>query len=225
MAEDSEMGELVDDDRLEGLGRGEDEPPAEHEPALARRAPPAAVRVPQGDRSRIHGQRGGVTGDLGIHGDAGPLSEPRLQNAVDPLVISLDECDVELVAGLPTDPGNGRSPAPAGRDPEAMELAPISDERTIGEAAPRGELGALAGEPLEVAADPRVAAAEEGLDLRFGMGPAAARRRRDRDDEPDGRIDRDPEPARPGGSPEHVWRRRNAADGGAHEVERHRARW
>src|SRR5438445_13830507 len=106
MAEDSEMGELVDDDRLEGLGRGEDEPPAEHEPALARRAPPAAVRVPQGDCSRIHGQRCGVTGDLGIHGDAGPLSEPRLENAVDPLVIALDEDDVELVAGLPADPGH-----------------------------------------------------------------------------------------------------------------------
>jgi hypothetical protein len=35
MTEHPQVGELVDDDRLERLGRGEDQPPREGQPAVA----------------------------------------------------------------------------------------------------------------------------------------------------------------------------------------------
>ena len=52
VAEHPQVGELVDDDRLEGLRRREDEPPRERQPALPRRAPPARAGIAQRDRRR-----------------------------------------------------------------------------------------------------------------------------------------------------------------------------
>src|SRR5207245_4001638 len=137
------------------------------------------------------------TGDLVGHGDAGTLAEPRLEDPVDPLAVTFDERDMKLVAGLSADPGNGRSAAPPGRDPQTMELTPIPDGRAVGETTPGGELGTLAGEALEVASDPRVAASEEHLDLGFRVRPPTTRRRWDRDDESKRRVDRDGETSRP----------------------------
>ena len=51
VTEDPQVGQLVDDDGLEGLGRGQDEPPREREAAAARRAPPARARVADLTRS------------------------------------------------------------------------------------------------------------------------------------------------------------------------------
>ena len=51
------MRQLVDDDRLERLGWGEDEPPRERKPALVRRAPPARPLVADADRRRRDAER------------------------------------------------------------------------------------------------------------------------------------------------------------------------
>src|SRR5436190_7471504 len=49
----AQVGQLVDDDRIERFGRGEDEAPGERQPALARGAPPARLGVANRDRRRF----------------------------------------------------------------------------------------------------------------------------------------------------------------------------
>ena len=63
VAEDAQVGELVDHDRLERRRRRQDEPPREHQPALARGAPPAAPWVADVDACRAHAERRRVRGD------------------------------------------------------------------------------------------------------------------------------------------------------------------
>ena len=68
------------------------------------------------------------------------------------------------------------------------------------------EIGLLPLDALEMPPQPRLALAEEPVDRGLGVGPAAARRRRHRDDDAEGRIDRDPQVPRPGGAAERVRR-------------------
>src|SRR5690348_883145 len=98
VAEDAEMGELVDDDRLERFGRGEDEPPAEHQPAVARRASPPAPWIAQRDRRRRHAEGTGVVRDRRVDRDPGIRLEPRLEDAADPLAVARGEGNSELEA-------------------------------------------------------------------------------------------------------------------------------
>jgi hypothetical protein len=49
VTKDAQVGELVDDDRVEGLGRGKDQPPREGQTTLPRGTPPARSLVPHGD--------------------------------------------------------------------------------------------------------------------------------------------------------------------------------
>ena len=80
VAEHPQVRELVDDDRLERLGRGEDEPPREGEPALPRGAPPARALVADADRGRGDAERRGVTPDLALDRGPGARLEPRLED-------------------------------------------------------------------------------------------------------------------------------------------------
>src|SRR5258705_373648 len=60
VAEDPQMRKLVDDDRFEGLGWGEDEAPREAQPALAGGAPPATTLVADRDGGRPDAVAGGT---------------------------------------------------------------------------------------------------------------------------------------------------------------------
>jgi hypothetical protein len=99
-----------------------------------------------------------VTGDLGVDGDAGPFAEPGLEDAVDPIPVAGDQGHLELVARLPTDPGDGRATATTGGDPEAVQLAAVADRGSIRETAASRKLGSLAGLTLQVTPDPGLAA-------------------------------------------------------------------
>jgi hypothetical protein len=76
-----------------------------------------------------------------------------------------------------------------------MELTSIPDRSSITEATAGRELGAIARLAGEMSADPGFALAQEPLNVGFGVGPSAARRRGHGDDEAVGRVDREPEPA------------------------------
>ena len=110
------------------------------------------------------------------------------------------------------DPGDGR--APAGR--RGTSRAADGARRGTGSTAPSASPPRAASSArcarlsIEMAADPRLALAQELVDQPLRMGPAAAGRERDGDDEAVLGIDRDPEPARAGGSAEDVgrWRHR-----------------
>ena len=188
----------MDDDGLERLRGRQDQPPAEHDSTLPRGAPPAAPRIAERDRDRPDIKRRRVIGDGRVDREAGLLPEPRLQDAIDPLTIAPRQRDLQLEARRRHDPGNRRASRRGRRDPQPMELAAIADGCPVGQPAASGELGTFAGEPIQVPADPTLAIAEERIDPRLGVGPTAARRRRDADDESEVRIDRDPEMPRPG---------------------------
>src|SRR4029079_135577 len=212
MTEDPEVRQLVDDDRLEGLRRGEDEPPAEHQAALPRRAAPAASRIADRHGARRDRERGGVTGDLGIDDDAGPLPEPRLEDPVEALPIARDQRDVELVLAVATDPGDDRATGPSGDDPQTVQLAAVADRRAVGETTAGRELRLLAALALEMPTDPGLAAAEEILDHPFRVCPPATGRRWHGHDEPVLGVDRDREPTRAGRSTEDVRRHGRSPD-------------
>ena len=199
------MGQLVDDDRLERLGWREDEPPAEHQAAVPRRAPPATGRVAQGNGSRRHAEARGVIPDRRVDREPGLLPQPALEDGTRSIAVASDEPEMELRAGRRDDPRHGRSPAAPGRsDPQPMDLARIADGRAVNEAAAGCQLGSLASLVREMTADPSGPLAEELVDQPFGMRPAAARRGRHADDQPEVRIDRDPEVAGTGRSAEGV---------------------
>src|SRR6185369_16658144 len=129
-----------------------------------------------------------------------------------PVAVPREQGQVELGAADRDDPGD-RGPASGRRGDHAqpVEVAAVPDRRSVGEPAAGGQLGALPGLAVEVAADPRLAIAQELVDEPLRMCPAAARRERDGYDESVLGIDRDPETPRPGGPAEDVgrWRHRD----------------
>jgi hypothetical protein len=151
-----------------------------------------------------------VVGDRAFDGEAGLLAEPRLEDAADARTIARGQRDAELEGLGQDDPGNGRPTTRRRRDPEVVEIAAEPEGRAVGEATAGGELGSLACPTVKVPADPGLPLPEEGVDPWLGMGPAAARRRRDGDDEAELVIDRDPEMARPRRVTEGVGERRSA---------------
>src|SRR3954447_9136558 len=79
VAEHAQVAQLVRRDGLERGWRGEGEPPAERQVALARTAPPAAGRVPDRDPVRGHAERRRMAGDGPLEVPAGALAQPRVQ--------------------------------------------------------------------------------------------------------------------------------------------------
>ena len=197
MAEDAEVGELVDDDRLERLGRGKHEAPREVQPTLARGTPPSAALVADRHRDGPDLEGGRVQRNRGVHRRAGPLAKPALEHLGHAAPVPWRQPDDQLVAADVADPGD-RGPSRPGRvdDPDPVQLAAVADHRPVAEPAAGRKLGSLPRHPLDVPAQPRFALAEEPLDHGLGVGPAAARRRRDRDDDPERGVDRDPQAPR-----------------------------
>src|SRR5258708_32773266 len=109
VTKDPEMGELVDDDRFERLRWRQDQAPREAQPALSRRAAPAAALVADRDRGRGHVERGGVTGDLALNEDAGAVAAPRLEDCRHSPALRPGQLDDELVAVGSALPGNACS--------------------------------------------------------------------------------------------------------------------
>src|SRR5439155_12028070 len=183
--EHAEMGELVDDDGLERLRRREDQSPAEHQAAVPRRASPAAPRVAKADRTGGHVEGGPMARDLGVDRDPGALAEPRLEDAIDPIAVTAEERDEELIPHLVADAGHRRAAAARGHDSKAVHLPSKANRGTVGQAAAGRKLRSLTRLAVEVAADPGVAALKELVDGSLGMSPAAAGRHRHGDDETD----------------------------------------
>src|SRR5688572_1264594 len=98
MPEDPQVGELVDDDRLERFRWREHEPPRDHEAAFARGAPPSGSRVAQGQAARRDTERPCVPGDLVLDGGGRPLAKPAAQHLGDVPSVARPVTDDELIA-------------------------------------------------------------------------------------------------------------------------------
>ena len=97
VTEDAQVCELVDDDRLERLGRREDEPPRERQSVLPRGTPPARPLVADRDRGRADTERRSVAADLTFDRDARPWLEPRLEDRSDRSPVRRGDVDDDLV--------------------------------------------------------------------------------------------------------------------------------
>src|ERR1700690_3845184 len=80
MTKDAQVAELVDDGRLERLGRGQDEPPAEGYPARSGGAPPAAAGIADDDDGRLDAQARSVTGGHRLDLDHRPAAQPGFED-------------------------------------------------------------------------------------------------------------------------------------------------
>ena len=113
--EDAEMGQLVADDGLEGLGGRQDEAPRERQPARSRGTPPAGPRVAQGDAGRSDVERSRVQGDRGLDLAARLVPQPGLEDPGVSSPVRGDAVDDELVVEpddvRPADPGHRRNDA------------------------------------------------------------------------------------------------------------------
>lgn len=139
-----------------------------------------------------------MSGDLALDGGPRPRLEPREQDGPRRPAVWGGHPDDDLVLVGSADAFDRRAadPCPGGLDTEAMEVAPEPEDGTIAQAAASIELGALAGLPIEVPPEPRLALAEEGLDVRFRTGPTPAPAQRDGHDHTSVRVDDDPQAAR-----------------------------
>jgi len=175
VAEDAEMGELVDDDGLEGVRWGEDEAPREHQAPVLRGAPPPCPRVAKSELADGDAEGGAMGGDGSIDRHSCALAEPGLEDPRDGSPVAWSDPDHELVATVGPDPLDRRATSGrwCRRDAYPMELAAVVDQATIGRTPTRRGLGLLAREALEMAPDPALAFPDERLDPVVGLGPAS----------------------------------------------------
>ena len=179
MAEHAKVRELVDDDRLERLRRGEDQPPGEREPALTRGAAPARPLVADADGGRR--RRRGPSACRAISRSISPRGR-GLSHASRTAPIGRrsagGEADDELVlvgrhrharrwsAGGPGRAGTTRS---RWRSPRKRTCAPSRRA-----AAGRDRSARSRAWSIEMAAEPRLALGEERVDVPLRVGPAAS---------------------------------------------------
>ena len=102
------------------------------------------------------------------------------------------DVDDDLVLLGAADPLDGRATqaGPRRHQAKSMELAPEADRRAVTQAAAGGDLGPVARLAREVAAQPRFAFAQEGVDVPLGVAPAAPPGRRHGHDDAALRVDR-----------------------------------
>ena len=121
-----------------------------------------------------------------------PRAEPRLEDVADRAPIGGREADVQLVLEVATDPRDRRATrSRSSLDAQPMELAPVAERRPVAQSAACGECGAFGRLSGEMAAQPRLALAEERRDQRLGARPASSVRARDRDHDAFRRVDDD----------------------------------
>jgi hypothetical protein len=104
--EHAQVRELVDDDRVERLGRRQHQPPREREAAGARGASPAGALVPDRDPGSLHAEGRRVAGDCALDGVAGAPAQPRLEHVADGPAVRGRQANHELVLGVAADPGH-----------------------------------------------------------------------------------------------------------------------
>ena len=206
VTEDPQVGQLVDDDGLEGLGRGQDESPRERQAAAARRAPPARAWVADRDDRRADIEALGVPRDDPLDLGPGPGAEPRLEDDGRGSTIRGGTTNDDQVLAVATDTFHARSPdaRPGRLETQSMEVAAIADQGAVLQAAPRRELLARVGLASEVAAEPRLPLREERGDVAFRVGPSPPAGGRDRHDDAPLRMDDHAQRARPRRPPERV---------------------
>ena len=165
--EHPQVSELVTDDGLERFGRGEDQPPGERQPAVARCAPPPRPRIPKRHpgRADAHGRSVPIHGRL--DGAAGFLLQPRLEDGRVGSAVGSDPVDDELVVerydSRAADARHGRH--------DANPVQPTAEGDTTAVACPtscregRGDIR-LAG---EVAAKPSLTLSKEGHRLALAI--------------------------------------------------------
>ena len=132
----------MDDDRLERLGRGEDQPPREGQPALPRGAPPARPLVADAHRGRADAERRRVPARSRARSRprARGLSHASRTAAVG-APVGRGEVDDQLVLVGAADPLDRRAPDARTRrhDPQAVEVAAVPDRGAVAQAAAGGE--------------------------------------------------------------------------------------
>lgn len=195
--EHPQVGQLVDDDRLERFGWGEDEAPRKGETTLARGTPPARALIPDADRDRRDAEGAGVAADLALDLGPGARLEPRFQDGRGRAPVRGRQADDDLVLVDVTDPFDAGAAAAraGGLDPEPVEVAAEADRRAVTKPAPGGERRAIAGMAVKVTAQPRLTLAEEHAYLAFGIHPVPATRGRHGDDDAAVRVDDDAQAA------------------------------
>ena len=91
-----------------------------------------------------------------------PSAKPRFEDVADRAPVGGREADVQLVLEVATDPRHRRATGSRGSvDAQPMEFAPVAERRPVAQPAARGECGAFGRLPGEMAAQPRLALAEE----------------------------------------------------------------
>jgi hypothetical protein len=194
VTEDPEVGELVDDDRLEGLGRRQDEAPRERQAAGTRCAAPAGSWVAQCHSPGCDAHRRGMTRDGPVDRRTGAFPQPRFEERrVGPTLASRtpDQQAVAEVVAEPLDRGASGTDRRR-RHRHAMELAEVADLAAITRSPACGELRPDPRVSIEMAADPALAFAEElnGPSLPIGSPGAVGGHRHDHaalrmDDDPE----------------------------------------
>ena len=86
-----------------------------------------------------------------------------------------------------------------------MQLAPKQERAAVAKRAHRFQLGPLAGLPVEVPAQPRLALGDERFGKPLGFALRPSRPCRDRDNGRVPRIDREPQEPRPGRAPDRAF--------------------
>lgn len=206
VAEDAEVRQLVDGHRLQDSGRREHEPPRERDPAGPRRAPPSAARIAHGDAGGRHAQCRRVARDRSVQRIPRADPQPRLEDRRERASFGRRKRDDQLVFFVPADTLDVGSAATrrAGHCAHSVRLTPVAEQRAVADRPGRSDSGSCRCLAGHVPAQPRFALREERLDER-----ACPRLRgsdaRDRGDHAAARIDRHPEPLRPGRSPERVF--------------------
>ncbi len=191
----SQVGELVDHDRLERLGRREDQPPREGQRALPRGTPPSGSGIAEGDPRRLDTKGGRVLCHGPINRRGRPFAQPRSKHLAGCAPVARGQDDMDLVPLIRSVARDARAPRPGGchRDPESMHLAEIAELRAVGHAAAGGYGGASRFQAGEVPPQPRFPFREKLLDPRLGMSPAPPGREWDGHDDAVPGIDRHPE--------------------------------
>jgi hypothetical protein len=197
VAEHPEMSELVDDDRLEGLGWRKHEAPAERQPAGLRRAAPAAPGIADGDPTRSDAERRAVDRDRRLDAVARLVAEPVPHDGVERPIIAARRTDDELSRSGVVEDGGPAGDRRSGSQRHEMVASGERDQRPAAERSPGnvGGLSLLLGG--QMATDPSL----PRLDEIRGEPPAGGGREapaaRDRDDRPPPAVDDDPDVVRP----------------------------
>ena len=168
----------MDDDRLERFGWSQDEPPRERQPPLPRGAPPARPLIPDRDRRRADRERRRVSGDSrSIAARARGLSHASRTAASGRRSAGATWTMISSSSAPPTR-STRRSPraGPPRPPPEADGVAAETDDRPVSQAATRVEHRPVAGLPLEMSAQPRLALGEERGDVALRDRPSRAGR-------------------------------------------------